>query len=47
MFKTKFNIVAIVLVALMAIGTSSCTDDLNTSPIDDDVNIRVCLYQSG
>jgi len=46
MFKTKFNIVAIVLVALMAIGTTSCTDDLNTSPIDDDVQTSESVYTS-
>ena len=46
MFKTKFNIVAIVLIALMAISTTSCTGDLNTSPIDDDVQTSESVYTS-
>ncbi|WP_440998747.1 RagB/SusD family nutrient uptake outer membrane protein [Fodinibius sp. SL11] len=44
MLNTKFKIVAIVLIALMAITATSCTDDLNTSPIDDDVETSESVY---
>ncbi|MDZ7660092.1 RagB/SusD family nutrient uptake outer membrane protein [Fodinibius sp.] len=44
MFNTKFKIVSVALIALMAVTATSCTDDLNTSPIDDDVETSESVY---
>jgi len=44
MFNTKRTIVLVVLIALMAITTTSCTDDLNTSPLDNDVETSESVY---
>lgn len=46
MYSIKFNIVSVALIALMAITATSCTDDLNTSPIDDDVQTSESVYTS-
>ncbi|MEL7834806.1 RagB/SusD family nutrient uptake outer membrane protein [Fodinibius sp. Rm-B-1B1-1] len=44
MFNTKLKIVSVALIALMAVTVTSCTDDLNTSPIDDDVETSESVY---
>lgn len=44
MFNTKLKIVSVVLIAMMAITATSCTGDLNTSPIDDDVETSESVY---
>ncbi len=46
MFNTKLKIVSVALIAIMAITATSCTDDLNTSPIDDDVQTSESVYTS-
>lgn len=46
MFNTKLKIVSVALIALMAFTVASCTDDLNTSPIDDDVQTSESVYTS-
>ncbi len=46
MFNTKLKIVSVALIAIMAVTATSCTDDLNTSPIDDDVQTSESVYTS-
>jgi hypothetical protein len=46
MFNNKLKIVSVALIALMAITATSCTDDLNTSPIDKDVQTSESVYTS-
>lgn len=46
MFNTNYKIVAIALIALMVTTTTACMDDLNTSPIDDDVVTSESVYTS-
>jgi hypothetical protein len=46
MLNTKFKIVAIPLIALLVATATSCVDDLNTSPIDDDVVTSESVYTS-
>ncbi|WP_171032783.1 RagB/SusD family nutrient uptake outer membrane protein [Fodinibius saliphilus] len=45
MFKPN-KILAIVLIALMTVAITSCVDDLNTSPLDDDVVTSESVYES-
>jgi hypothetical protein len=47
MFSNKIRYIPIALVAiLVAFSISSCTDDLNTSPLDDDVVTSESVYES-
>jgi hypothetical protein len=41
-----YRILAIALIAVVFAATTSCTDDLNTSPIDDDVVTSASVYES-
>ncbi|MDZ7681759.1 MAG: hypothetical protein U5J63_08660 [Fodinibius sp.] len=45
MFK-QYKILAIALIAVVFAATTSCTDDLNTSPIDDDVVTSASVYET-
>lgn len=46
MLNTKFKLVAIVLIAIIATVATSCVDSLNTSPIDDDVVTSASVYET-
>lgn len=46
MLNNKFKILALALIALTVAFTTSCTDDLNTSPIDDDVVTSENVYDT-
>jgi len=41
-----YRILAIALIAVVFAATTSCTDDLNTSPIDDDVVTSESVYET-
>lgn len=45
MFR-HYKILAIVLVAMAAVGFTACVDNLNTSPIDDDVITSASVYET-
>lgn len=46
MIKPKNITLKIVLMALVAMTTTSCMDDLNTSPLDDDVVTSASVYET-
>ncbi|PKD44355.1 RagB/SusD family nutrient uptake outer membrane protein [Rhodohalobacter barkolensis] len=46
MLNNKFKILALILVALTVAFATSCVDDLNTSPIDDDVVTSTNVYDT-
>jgi hypothetical protein len=46
MLNNKFKILALALIALTVAFTASCVDDLNTSPIDDDVVTSENVYDT-
>jgi len=46
MFNNKYSIVAIALMVLMVATVTSCVDNLNTTPIDDDVVTSASLYEN-
>jgi len=46
MLNNKFKILALALIALTVAFTTSCMDDLNTSPIDDDVVTSENVYDT-
>jgi len=46
MLNNKFKILALVLVALTAAFATSCIDDLNTSPLDDDIVTSENVYDT-
>jgi hypothetical protein len=47
MFTNKYKIVSVALVALfVSFATTSCVDDLNTSPLDDDVVTSEAVYET-
>lgn len=46
MFKQKYRIVTIALLAIVAGFVTSCVDDLNTSPLDDDVVTSSSVYET-
>ncbi|MDX1637563.1 MAG: RagB/SusD family nutrient uptake outer membrane protein [Balneolaceae bacterium] len=45
MFK-HYKILAAALIALLAVAATSCTEDLNTSPLDDDVVTSASVYET-
>jgi hypothetical protein len=42
----QYKIIAIALIPVMAAIATSCTDDLNTSPLDDDVVTSASVYET-
>ncbi|WP_372903596.1 RagB/SusD family nutrient uptake outer membrane protein, partial [Rhodohalobacter sp.] len=46
MLNNKFKILALALIALTVAFTTSCIDDLNTSPIDDDIVTSENVYDT-
>ena len=46
MFNKKYKFIALIIVGLMMIWTSSCTDDLTTTPIDDSVVTSADVYDT-
>lgn len=46
MYKHRNNILAIALIAVVVAFTSSCVDNLNTSPLDDDVVTSASVYET-
>ena len=46
MFKTSYQIIAVALVLAATVFTASCTDDLNTSPLDESVISSNVVYET-
>jgi len=46
MFNTKLKFIALIIIGLMMIWTSSCTNDLTTTPIDDNVVTSADVYDT-
>jgi len=46
MFKTSYQIIAVALVLAATVFAASCTDDLNTSPLDESVISSNVVYDT-